>query len=88
MKRTTIMLDEDLLYDLQQIAQQKGAATSAVIREALSVYVTRQYETAPPENPLLALIGLGKSAETTDVSDGRDEDVLSEAIDPISGWSV
>ena len=39
MKRTTIMVDEELLYDLQQIAQRPGESTSIVIREALSSYV-------------------------------------------------
>ena len=40
MKRTTIMVEEDLLYDLQQIAQRQGESTSSVIREALASYVT------------------------------------------------
>ena len=88
MKRTTIMVEEDLLYDLQQIAHGKGEATSAVIREALAVYVARQHEAAPPENPLLGLIGLGSSAEPTDVSDGQDEEILRAAIDPVAGWGV
>ncbi|MBE2225326.1 MAG: ribbon-helix-helix protein, CopG family, partial [Anaerolineae bacterium] len=34
MKRTTIMIEEELLYDLKQIAQQQGLSTSSVIREA------------------------------------------------------
>jgi predicted transcriptional regulator len=52
MKRTTIMVEEDLLYDLQQIAQRRGESTSSVIREALANYVTRQHELALPPNPL------------------------------------
>ncbi len=88
MKRTTIMVEEDLLYDLQQIAQRQGESTSSVIREALASYVTRQHELAPPPNPLLALIGLGSSAAVMDLSDGGDEQLLRQGVDPIYGWSV
>lgn len=88
MKRTTIMVDEELLYDLQQIAQQQGESTSSVIREALATYVTRQRELAPPPNPLLGLIGLGSSAAAMDLSDGGDEQLLRQGVDPIYGWSV
>ncbi len=80
------MVDEELLYDLQQIAQKQGESTSSVIREALATYVTRHHEAEPPENPLLALIGLGSSAEPTDVSDGKDEEMLRAAVHPIFGW--
>jgi metal-responsive CopG/Arc/MetJ family transcriptional regulator len=80
------MVEEDLLYDLQQIAQRQGESTSSVIREALASYVTRQHELAPPENPLLGLIGLGSSAQPTDVSDGKDEDMLRAAVHPVYGW--
>lgn len=38
-------------------------------------------------NPLLALAGLGASAEVTNVSDGRDEQMLRKGIDPVKGWS-
>ena len=87
MKRTTIMLDEDVMYDLKQIAQQQGKSTSSVIREALAAYVTAEHEKAPPENPLLALAGIGHSEEMLDLSDGKDEEILKAEIHPIYGWS-
>lgn len=88
MKRTTIMVDEDLLYDLQQIAQQQGESTSSVIREALATYVTSQHELEPPENPLLALVRLGSGAEAMDLADGGDEELLKRGVHPIYGWSI
>ncbi|MCO5246859.1 MAG: ribbon-helix-helix protein, CopG family [Anaerolineae bacterium] len=88
MKRTTIIVDEELLYDLQQIAQQQGESTSSVIREALASYVTSRHELEPPENPLLALIGLGSSDEAMDLADGGDEKLLRSGVDPTYGWSV
>ena len=88
MKRTTIMVDEELLYELQQVAQEQEKSTASVIREALALYVAEQRRLNPPENPLLALIGLGSSDEPTDVADGGDEEMLREGIDPTYGWSV
>lgn len=88
MKRTTIMVDEKLLYDLQQIAQQQGESTSGVIREALASYVARRHELEPPENPLLAMIGLGSSDKAMDLADGGDEELLKRGVDPIYGWSA
>ncbi len=38
-------------------------------------------------NPLLTLAGLGASAEVTNVSDGRDEQMLRKGIEPVKGWS-
>lgn len=38
-------------------------------------------------NPLLALAGLGATAEVTDVAEGRDEQLLRDGIDPVKGWS-
>ena len=88
MKRTTIMIEEDLLYDLKQVAQQQNASMASVIREALQAYVVEQHKLAQPDNPLLRLAGLGESAEMTDLSDGKDEDILRAAAHPIYGWSV
>ena len=88
MKRTTIMVEEDLLYDLQQIAKQQNKSASSVIREALAMYVVEQQEATPIENPLLGLAGLGASATMTDVADGGDEVMLAEGADAVTGWSV
>jgi len=88
MKRTTIMIEEDLLYDLKQVAQQQNTSMASVIREVLEAYVVEQHKLAQPDNPLLRLAGLGESAEMTDLSDGKDEDILRAAAHPIFGWSV
>ncbi|MCL4870932.1 MAG: ribbon-helix-helix protein, CopG family [Anaerolineae bacterium] len=87
MKRTTIMIERDLLYELQQLAYQQDVSTAQMIREALAMYVTEQQKKLPGTNPLLALAGLGASAQETDVADGWDELMLQAGIDPIAGWS-
>jgi metal-responsive CopG/Arc/MetJ family transcriptional regulator len=87
MKRTTIMIEEEVLYDLKQIAQQQGKSTSNIIREALAAYITAQHEEAPPENPLLSIIALGASEDVVDLSNGKDEEILMNDIHPIYGWS-
>ncbi len=88
MKRTTIMIDEALIYELKQIAKQQNKSTAGVIREALALYVTEQHKTAPPDNPLLGIVGLGESDAPTDVRDGQDEAILRREVDPVRGWSV
>lgn len=80
------MIDEALIYELKQIAKQQNKSTANVIREALALYVTEQHQLAPPENPLLGLVGLGASEEPTDVRDGKDEAILRNEINPIYGW--
>ena len=87
MKRTTIMVDENLLYDLQQVARQQQRSTSSIIREALATYVTEQHRLQPADNPLLALAGVGSSKTMTDVSDGGDEQMLQEGVESITAWS-
>ena len=77
MKRTTIMAEEELLYKIDRIAKEKGKSKAEVIREALVMYVTEVETQNPPENPLLSLIGLaGDEGEETDLSDGKDEEIL------------
>lgn len=88
MKRTTIMIDEAMIYELKQIAKQQNKSTAGVIREALALYVTEQYKTAPPDNPLLGIVGLGESDEPTDVRNGKDEAILRDEINPVRGWSI
>ncbi len=88
MKRTTIMVDEELLYDLQAIARRQGESMSSVIREALATYVVERQAMAPAENPLLGLIGLGSSAEAMNLADGADEALLEQGVHPIHGWGV
>ncbi len=88
MKRTTIMVEEEMLYDLQKIARAKEQSMASVLREALAEYIVEQQKALPPENPLLDLIGIGATATTTDVAEGGDEAMLRAAADPLSGWHV
>jgi len=77
MKRTTIMAEEELLYKIEQIAQEHGRSKADVIREALADYVAKVEAESPPEDPLLALVGLaGEDAVAMDLSDGKDEELL------------
>ncbi|MCP4167183.1 MAG: ribbon-helix-helix protein, CopG family [Chloroflexi bacterium] len=87
MKRTTIMIEEELLYDLKQIARQQKRSTSSVIREALVEYVVEQRQDAAYENPLLRLASLQANTVPMDVSNGKDEEILRNEIHPIYGWS-
>lgn len=86
MKRTTIMLEEELLYQLKQIARQQEKPFASVVREALAVYVTEQQEQDWPENPLLAIAGIGESDEPMDLSNGGDEELLKAGLHPLYGW--
>lgn len=77
MIRTTIMADEEILQKIEQIARQKGTSKAAVIREAMAEYVAEVESQNPPENPLLRLVGLaGDAGVETDLSDGKDEEIL------------
>jgi metal-responsive CopG/Arc/MetJ family transcriptional regulator len=88
MQRTTIMIEEELLHELKQLATAKQESTSHIIREALAEYIAQQHAAHPPTNPLLGLVALGASPEPTDVANGQDSAWLLAGIDPITGWSV
>lgn len=88
MKRTTIMVEEETLYELQQIAQTRKQSTSRIIREALATYVAEAHKQSPPDNPLLALVNLGASEEPMHLGDGDDEALLRDGVDPKIGWRV
>ncbi len=88
MKRTTIMVEEELLYDLKQLAQQQNTSTASVIREALVAYVVKRQREDVFDNPLLRLAGLGTVVAPMDIADGKDEEILRAEIHPIDGWSV
>lgn len=82
------MIEEEVLYDLPRIAPKKEQSMASVLREALAAYITEQRKIAPPRNPLLGLIGIGASAEATDIANGEDERVLGAEVHPIYGWST
>lgn len=70
MKRTTVMLDEDVYARLKTLAQHKGVTGGAMIREAVAVYVAAG--AGSDLSPLAPLIGL---------FDGPDEDLGAQVED-------
>ena len=80
MKRTTILADEQLLYEAKILAARRGTTLTAIVREALASYVAEQRTP-----PALSLIGIGHSGRT-DTANWVDE-ILAAEIDPIEGWS-
>lgn len=80
MVRTSIMAEEELLRQINQIAYALGKSKAAVMREALSEYVERIQQTVYAENPLLGIVGIaGDAGEETDLSNGKDELFLKES---------
>lgn len=88
MKRTTIMVEEETLYELQQIAQARKQSTSRLIREALATYIAEVHKASPPDNPLLSIVNLGASEDPMRLGDGGDETLLRDGVDPQTGWRV
>ncbi|MEM7032200.1 MAG: ribbon-helix-helix domain-containing protein [Chloroflexota bacterium] len=88
MKRTTIMVEESILYEIKQLAERQNKSAANIIREALAQYITEQHQQMPPENPLLGLVGIGESDEPTDVRDGGDETLLANGTHPLYGWTT
>jgi hypothetical protein len=84
MKRTTILADEGLLLEAQQLAARRGVTFTTLVQEAL-----REYLKAHRPERQLSIIGIGSSGEPypVDREGGWDEALLSKAIDPIEGWS-
>lgn len=81
MKRTTVLLDEDLLLAAQQLARREGKSFTDVLRESLAEHLAaRSLPTG-----LLALAGIANSGEG-DLSERVDE-ILRAETDPIYGWS-
>ena len=84
MKRTTVLADDDLLLEAQQIAFQQGTTLTTVVREAL-----REYVAAHRPERRISFIGLGNSGDQPlDLRDGGDEEILAREIDPIHGWNA
>lgn len=83
MKRTTIMADEDLLLELEQIAADQGVSTSQVIREALAAYVVETKTRQAAARALPSFVGIGEGP--VDLSE-RHEELLDELTDPQQGW--
>ena len=56
MKRTTVMLDEEMVARLRDLARRRGTTSSLLIREAIGSYVAASG--AAEGSPLAALTGL------------------------------
>ncbi len=88
MKRTTIMADEELLYKVDRIAREQGQSKAEVIREALVEYVAKVEAANPPVNPILSIVGIaGQDSPPTDMSNGKDEELLRAGVHPLRGWA-
>src|SRR5437899_1037207 len=78
MKRTTILVEEDLLLEARQLAAQRGMTFTAVVQEAL-----REYITVHRPQRRISFMGMGHSGQPPpDLRDGRDEEILATEIDP------
>ena len=84
MKRTTIMVKEETLLDLAQIAAQRDTSTSQVIREALSQYVAEVRAREAETRPLPSFVGIAKGP--ADLGE-RAEAYLEELTDSEQGWN-
>ncbi|HLV10449.1 MAG TPA: CopG family transcriptional regulator [Halanaerobiales bacterium] len=64
-KRKQIYLDEDMIEVIEVIAEKKGISQSEIIRRSLRGYIRKAQKEGEISDPLLEVIGLGKS-EITD----------------------
>jgi hypothetical protein len=75
MKRTTIMVDQALLAELERLARRQGRPTAHLIRESLERYVTDAR--GDEEHQLPAFVGIGEGPG--DVA-ARDEEILKREL--------
>ena len=88
MKRTTIMLDEDLFLDLRQIARREGKSFTQAVRESVAEYVAGHRR---PQG-LLSIVGIGRGpgpepGDERSLAERLDE-ILIAGLDPHEGWSA
>jgi hypothetical protein len=85
-KRTTILADDALLLEAQQLAAQSGTSFTKLVEAALREYIEIHRQPRHME-----FIGMGRSGEPGfSVADGWEEEILAAAAarDPIGGWSI
>ncbi|MEX2236335.1 MAG: hypothetical protein WEB00_02180 [Dehalococcoidia bacterium] len=80
MKRTTVLLDTDLLIETKQLAQRLDRTVADVIRAALTEFIA-----AHPHKRTFSFAGTGDSGDP-DFAHNVDE-YLREHTDPQLGWS-
>ena len=79
MARTTILLDDDLLLEVKQMARARGLTVTEVVREALEASLKRQ-----SRPPVLSFTGVGRSGRRSISKDA--EKALRRKVDRREGW--
>lgn len=77
------MVDEEILLELGQIADERGTSASQVIREALADYVTVARSGRRAARPLPSFVGVGEGP--ADLST-RAEELVEQLADLKGGW--
>jgi hypothetical protein len=83
MKRTTIMIEEETLLELSQIADERNVSASQVVREALAEYVLIARSEQRSVRPLPSFIGISEGP--ADLSESAEE-FVAQLTDLESGW--
>jgi hypothetical protein len=83
MKRTTIMIEEETLLELSQIADERNVSASQVVREALAEYVLAARVEGHSERSLPSFVGIGEGP--ADLSE-RAEELVAQLTDLELGW--
>jgi len=82
MKRTTIVANDDLLREMQHLARQRGMTFTAVLQDAMRVYLDAQRPST-----IESLAGIATSGQPIDYSNGHDEEILLAEVHPIYGFA-
>jgi metal-responsive CopG/Arc/MetJ family transcriptional regulator len=79
MTRTTILIEDDLLLEVKQLARSQGTTTTEIIREALKAYIGRRRRARVP-----SFTGVGRSGRRS-VSKNA-EAILRQKVERREGW--
>ena len=79
MARTTMLLDDDLLLEVKQLARARGSTATEIVKEALKAYVGRRRPTR-----LLSFTKAGRSGRRS-ISQNA-EQILRRRADSQEGW--
>ena len=79
MARTTILIEDDLLLEVKQLARSQGTTTTEIIRAALKAYTGRRRRARVP-----SFTGVGRSGRSS-VSKTA-EAVLRRKVERREGW--
>jgi len=79
MKRTTVLLPDDIAKLLKLEAQRRGVTPSHVLREAVATYITGP----PTERRVLKFANIGESPPGSDLASHVDE-ILRDMVEDIA----